>query len=115
MVNALPFIRQPDRVEQKTSDVLATYWRYQTQKNLLQIYTCAVAVFLRAGNLEKEFQENGVSNCIDLDNEDIITLNCKDTKPILVIILTCSPVPGGSSDHQDYVMYPSLRSLYQTH
>lgn len=41
VVNALPFIRQPDRVEQKTSDVLATYWRYQTQKIIVNLHVCS--------------------------------------------------------------------------
>ena len=30
MVKALPFIRQPDRVARKVSDVSAADWRYQT-------------------------------------------------------------------------------------
>ena len=30
MVKALPFIRQPDRVARKASDLSAADWRYQT-------------------------------------------------------------------------------------
>lgn len=58
MVNALTFIRQPTGLAQKASDTLApTDWRYETHvKKLSQFYTCAVTVFLRAGNLCKTQQ-----------------------------------------------------------
>ena len=50
MVKALPFIRQPDRLARKGSDVSAADWRYQTHVEKDHFFTCVVAAFLRAGN-----------------------------------------------------------------
>ena len=41
MVKASPFIRQPDRVARKVSDVSAADWRYQTHvKNTILFHVC---------------------------------------------------------------------------
>ena len=42
LVNTLSFIHQPDKVAQRTSDVSAVDWRYQTQKKgivILDVYS----------------------------------------------------------------------------
>ena len=44
MVKALPFIRQPDRVARKASDVSAADWRYQTH---VEKYPIFLRVLLR--------------------------------------------------------------------
>ena len=50
MVEALPFIRQPDRVARKARDVSAADWRYQTHmRNTIFFHVCGSAI-LRAEN-----------------------------------------------------------------
>ena len=50
IVKVLPFIRQPDRMARKASDVSAADWRYQTREKIRYFLTCVVTAFLRAGN-----------------------------------------------------------------
>lgn len=49
MVNALPFIYQPDRVALQASNVSAA--EYQKRKKFSYFYACAVTAFFGAGNL----------------------------------------------------------------
>ena len=50
MVNALPFIRQPDQNGKKASDVSAADWQYQIHvKNIVTLHVCS-STFLWAGN-----------------------------------------------------------------
>lgn len=51
MVNALPFIYQPDRVALQASNVSAA--EYQKRKKFSYFYACAVTAFFGAGNSYK--------------------------------------------------------------
>lgn len=46
MVNAVPFIHQPDHMALKVSDVSAAYWQHLTHNKTLQFYICTVMAFL---------------------------------------------------------------------
>ena len=51
MVNALPFIYQPDRVALQASNVSEA--EYQKRTKLSYFYACAVTAFFGAGNSYK--------------------------------------------------------------
>lgn len=50
IVNGVPFIRQPNKVARRVSDVLAVDWRYETHVKNAVILPLRCVGFLRAGN-----------------------------------------------------------------